>query len=60
LRTRFLQDHPLCACGARAVDIDHVVPHAGNMSLFWDWDNLAAMCKRCHGQKSARERSGHL
>lgn len=58
----FLQEHPLCVqCKARgevaaASVVDHVIPHKGNVDRFWDWDNLQALCVRCHNAKSARER----
>ncbi len=27
---------------------DHIVPHRGNVLLFWDENNLQTLCKRCH------------
>jgi len=28
--------------------IDHIQPHRGNLMLFWDTDNLQAVCKSWH------------
>jgi 5-methylcytosine-specific restriction protein A len=60
-RAAFLARHPLCAaCGAQGrvvpvTVVDHVVPHRGDAALFWDEKNWAALCKRCHDRKTARE-----
>jgi 5-methylcytosine-specific restriction protein A len=52
----FLDDHPFCVrCGVFAQVVDHVVPHRGDMGLFWDETNWAPMCKRCHDRKTASE-----
>jgi len=59
-RRAFLAAHPLCAeClrqgRTRAADVvDHIVPHRGDMRLFWDMDNWQALCKRCHDRKTGR------
>ena len=58
---RFLHENPLCAeClkagRIRAVEVtDHVVPHKGDMELFWDRAKWQALCSRCHNRKTARE-----
>lgn len=54
-RTQFLREHPLCKCGAVATEVDHIVPHKGNLALFWDVGNWQALCKRCHSAKTAVE-----
>jgi 5-methylcytosine-specific restriction protein A len=60
-RAAFLAEHPLCAaCQALgrvvpATVVDHVVPHGGDLRLFWDEGNWAPACKRCHDAKTARE-----
>ena len=57
----FLHAHPLCAeCErhgkyTRAEVVDHIVPHRGNMKLFWNRDNWQPLCKQCHDKKTARE-----
>jgi len=36
---------------------DHRKPHRGDETLFWDEDNLQALCKPCHdGDKQRQER----
>jgi 5-methylcytosine-specific restriction protein A len=35
--------------------VDHVQPHRGDVGLFLDPGNLAAMCSSCHSRKTARE-----
>jgi 5-methylcytosine-specific restriction protein A len=60
-RASFLARHPLCVrcqaagCLEPSTTVDHIVPHRGNQQLFWDEANWAAMCKRCHDAKTARE-----
>jgi 5-methylcytosine-specific restriction protein A len=60
-RAAYLARHPLCVpCKAAgrlvsATVVDHVVPHRGSAVLFWDESNWAALCKRCHDTKTARE-----
>jgi 5-methylcytosine-specific restriction endonuclease McrA len=37
------------------LDVDHVVPHRGDLALFWDRGNLQALCHSpCHKNKTAR------
>jgi len=31
---------------------DHVVPHRGDMRLFWDANNWQALCAECGARKS--------
>lgn len=63
-RAAYLAAHPLCAeCGKHgrlepATVIDHVVPHKGDSSRFWDQSNWQPMCKRCHDRKTATEDGG--
>ncbi|RPH38338.1 HNH endonuclease [bacterium] len=60
-RDWYLANHPLCvkckAIGAVRVAtvVDHIVPHKGDMELFWDRDNWQALCKACHDSKTAKE-----
>lgn len=64
-RTRigFLAAHPLCAsCMAagrvtEATVVDHIVPHRGDMNLFWQRSNWQPLCKPCHDRKTATEDS---
>ena len=58
-RLHFLRRHPLCAECQRAgriepsVVVDHIIPHRGDMTLFWDEDNWRALCKPCHDRCTA-------
>lgn len=56
-RRKQLFDHPLCACGAIATDVDHVTPieEGGDK---WDSTNLASLCASCHGRKTRAEQVG--
>jgi 5-methylcytosine-specific restriction protein A len=38
-----------------ATEVDHVVPHRGQASLFWDVTNYQALCKSHHSAKTVRE-----
>jgi 5-methylcytosine-specific restriction endonuclease McrA len=57
LRQRVLAEaaHTCAQCGGVSLDldVDHRIPHRGDAALFWDVDNLQALCPRCHGRKSA-------
>jgi 5-methylcytosine-specific restriction endonuclease McrA len=55
LRWRVLLDATFACqmCGAMHIDTsklvaDHIVPHRGSATLFWDRDNLWCVCKECH------------
>jgi 5-methylcytosine-specific restriction protein A len=58
-RAAFLRDRPLCTqCGQSgllrpAIVVDHITPHGGDMTLFWEQDNWQSMCKPCHDRKTA-------
>ena len=64
----FLRQHPLCMCphcreGKVRIKpssvVDHIVPHKGNMKLFWDKHNWQALNKECHDSwKQRLEKSG--
>ncbi len=63
----FLRAHPLCQCpdcqeGKLRLKpsevVDHIIPHKGDMSLFWDPSNWQAMAKECHDRKTATEDGG--
>lgn len=41
-----------------ATIVDHIVPHKGDMVLFWDHDNWQALCKPCHDYKTATQDGG--
>lgn len=62
--TAFLEAHPLCATHEKrgelvpAEVVDHIVPHRGDMALFWRRSNWQPLCKRCHDIKTATEDGG--
>ena len=60
-RVRHLKANPLCvACLDQgnivaATEVDHITPHRGDQSLFWDEANWQSLCKPCHSRKTAQE-----
>lgn len=63
-RLVYLAANPLCVeCLAvdrvtPARDVDHVVPHRGDLARFWDRSNWQSLCATCHKIKTAREDGG--
>ena len=62
-RLVFLRQNPLCAYCLRfgkttpATVVDHIIPHRGDMALFWREGNHMSLCKHCHDStKQAEER----
>lgn len=57
-RKRFLSAHPLCVeCLKKnrltaATVVDHIIPHRGDMELFWDRNNWQSLCKAHHDKKT--------
>lgn len=42
-----------------AVIVDHIIPHKGDMELFWDESNWQGLCVSCHSSDKQRlEKSG--
>jgi 5-methylcytosine-specific restriction protein A len=68
VRLGYLARHPLCVDPYRvhgervvaATELDHIVPHKGNMTLFWDATNWQGLCKACHSRKTATEDSSFV
>ncbi|MFP4539300.1 MAG: AAA family ATPase, partial [Dichotomicrobium sp.] len=60
-REAFLARNPLCVrcldhdVVAASEAVDHIVPHRGDMRLFWDRKNWQALCITCHNAKTAGE-----
>lgn len=60
-RRAYLLENPLCVhCLKRgkrtpANEVDHITPHEGDMTLFWDESNWQALCKPCHSRKTLGE-----
>jgi 5-methylcytosine-specific restriction protein A len=64
-RAAYLAKHPLCRMHAELGEIvpaslvDHITPHRGDMTLFWQSSNWQSLCKPCHdGAKQRLEKSG--
>lgn len=64
-RRIFLQLNPLCiVCQdlgmvVGSTVVDHIIPHRGNLSLFFDQDNWQALCKAHHDKfKKIKENQG--
>jgi 5-methylcytosine-specific restriction protein A len=60
-RDGYLDRHPLCVYCAKANRVmaanvvDHIVPHRGNLELFWNEDNWQSLCAPCHNSTKRRE-----
>ena len=61
-REAYLIRNPLCEnCLNKhdviraATEVDHIIPHKGDMRLFWDTDNWQGLCKSCHSKKTAKD-----
>ena len=60
-RKGFLAKHPLCVMCQEdgritpATVVDHIVPHRGDMALFWDVSNWAPLCASHHSSRKQRE-----
>ena len=63
-RIVFLRKNPLCVeCLANGIvkeakHVDHIIPHKGDMKLFWDESNWQSLCAECHSRKTATEDGG--
>lgn len=61
LREQYLRINPLCRIcweGGRRIKatvVDHIIPHRGNMVMFWDEDNWQPLCKAHHDALKQRE-----
>ncbi|NQV85464.1 MAG: HNH endonuclease [Woeseiaceae bacterium] len=59
-RDSFLIKHPVCRMCQdngkleEGVEVDHIIPHRGNMKLFWDETNWQALCRHCHSSVKQR------
>ncbi|MET3196053.1 HNH endonuclease [Gottfriedia sp. OAE603] len=63
-RERFLKQNPLfvhCKNEGKYISatvVDHIIPHKGDMKLFWDSKNCQPLCKHPHDVKTATEDGG--
>lgn len=64
IKANQLQKEPLCVQCLKigkyvsATEVDHVIPHKGNWTLFADKCNLQSLCKSCHSRKTLSENRG--
>ena len=60
-RLIYLRHNPFCiSClkegkHTEANIVDHVIPHRGDMVLFWDTKNHQSLCQPCHNKKTRQE-----
>ena len=62
----FKRSHPVCCDPFRrhpgqtraTYQVDHITPHKGDQTLFWDKINHQPLCASCGGYKSATEVGG--
>ena len=66
-RATHLRQHPLCVmCDSEGLVkaanvVDHIIPHRGNLTLFWDMTNWQSLCKQHHdSDKAMLERTGQV
>lgn len=64
-REFYLRKHPLCADHEKRGQlvqgnvVDHIVPHKGDLTLFWNSNNWQTLCEHCHNSHKKRiEMSG--
>lgn len=60
----YILAHPLCVMCDRlgritaTALVDHIEPHRGDMTLFWDRTNWQSLCTPCHSSVKQREEQG--
>lgn len=60
-RAGYLKSHPHCTMCAQqgqqtaATVVDHIKPHRGSQSLFWDKGNWAGLCETHHNSTKQRD-----
>lgn len=61
LRLLILRRNPFCVECLKhdryitATEVDHIIPHKGDKTNFYDTANLQGLCKSCHSTKTGRE-----
>lgn len=56
LRAQALRVQPLCPCGAKATNVDHIQPRPRGAEGLTELDvlsNLSPQCSSCHSRKTA-------
>lgn len=56
IREPYCRDCGLHGVRSIATDVDHIVPHRGNRTLFYDDSNLQSLCHACHSRKTMAEK----
>ncbi|TPM61098.1 HNH endonuclease [Mesorhizobium sp. B2-2-4] len=55
-RAAYLYLHNTCRkCGREATTVDHIIPHRGDRSLFWNRSNWQPLCTSCHNSVKQRQ-----
>lgn len=60
MREQKKDEAPFCVdCEAEGkltvwTELDHQVPHRGDLDIFWDYENLRGRCREHHQAKTAR------
>jgi 5-methylcytosine-specific restriction enzyme A len=58
-REHYLSMNPYCVeCGDLATVVDHIIPHKGDMGLFWDPSNWQQLCASDHSRKTVLKDGG--
>lgn len=57
LREPFCRECATAGIRTRANTADHITPHRGDPTLFYDPDNLQSLCQSCHSRKTMEERT---
>lgn len=53
---QFLRTFTNCAlCNAPATLVDHITPHKGDQTLFWNEHNWQPLCTTCHSKQKQRQ-----
>ena len=61
LRRLILRSNPFCGECLKsghhmpAIEVDHIIPHKGDKTNFYNEDNLKSLCKSCHSKKTMLE-----
>ncbi|MHC4194287.1 MAG: HNH endonuclease signature motif containing protein [Planctomycetota bacterium] len=54
-RNRLCVAHLAAGRTVEATEVDHIIPHKGDMKLFWDKKNWQSLCRPCHSSKTRKE-----
>lgn len=57
-RKVFVETNPWCAMCKKLCNpphLDHIVPHRGDVRLFWLVSNWQTLCDVCHGKKTSND-----